>query len=145
MSINASGLSQYVVEPTLDYVQEPSTVAKILLLTIAEQASALDPCERDKGFGLYQMHSTLHRQCWDGFLAFQPDLASKVRGLASQQAFLNNPDDELCTNLAYATAMVWVYLKMIACQWPSTDDPQAIAAICSRYFQDNELGLKQVA
>jgi len=41
-------------------------------------------------------------------LAFHPDLASRIRGLASQRAFLEDPHSELATNLCYATAIAWV-------------------------------------
>ena len=47
----------------------------------------------------------MHRKVWDQFLATQPELSSKVRGLASQREFLAHPHHELATNLAYATAI----------------------------------------
>jgi hypothetical protein len=31
-----------------------------------------------------------------------------VRGLASQRAFLSDPDSELQTNLSYCTAIAWL-------------------------------------
>ena len=34
--------------------------------------------------------------------------ASRVRGLASQRAFLSDPDSELQTNLSYCTAIAWL-------------------------------------
>ena len=35
-------------------------------------------------------------------------MASRVRGLASQRAFLSDPDSELQTNLSYCTAIAWL-------------------------------------
>ena len=49
-----------------------------------------------------------HRDIWDRYLAFRPEIASRVRGLASQRAFLSNPDHELRTNLSYSTAIAWL-------------------------------------
>jgi len=37
-------------------------------------------------------------------------MASRVRGLASQRAFLSNPERELQTNLGYSTAIAWLLL-----------------------------------
>ena len=35
-------------------------------------------------------------------------MASRIRGLASQRAFLSDPDGELQTNLSYCTAIAWL-------------------------------------
>jgi hypothetical protein len=65
-------------------------------------------CERSGGLGLYNITAAQHRDLWDRYLAFNPDLASRVRGLASQRAFLSDPDAELQTNLSYCTAIAWL-------------------------------------
>ena len=39
---------------------------------------------------------------------WNPEMASRVRGLASQRAFLSDPDAELQTNLSYCTAIAWL-------------------------------------
>ena len=51
-----------------------------------------------------------HWAVWDDYLAQQPDLASRVRGLASQHRFLEDPDLELTLNQGYAIAItaIWV-------------------------------------
>ena len=53
----------------------------------------------------------MHRNIWDNFLADKSELASKVRGLASQREFLSHPHHELATNLAYATAIAWLIFQ----------------------------------
>jgi hypothetical protein len=35
-------------------------------------------------------------------------MASRIRGLASQRAFLSDPEGELQTNLSYCTAIAWL-------------------------------------
>ncbi|MGB1141961.1 MAG: hypothetical protein ACPG1A_13750 [Halioglobus sp.] len=66
---------------------------------------------RNDGLGLFNITAAQHRDLWDRYLAFNPDLASRVRGLASQRAFLSDPDSELQTNLSYCTAVAWLMHK----------------------------------
>jgi hypothetical protein len=63
---------------------------------------------RTDGLGLFNITAAQHRDLWDRYLAYNPDLASRVRGLASQRAFLSDPDSELQTNLSYCTAIAWL-------------------------------------
>lgn len=109
MSINAVDLLEHVIVPTLNTLGLHSQEAELLLLGTADKASGFDPfcCNQNK-FGIYQISTRQHRCVWDEYLAFRPDLASKVRGLASQHQFLKNPDQELTTNLAYSTAVAWM-------------------------------------
>jgi len=65
-------------------------------------------CSSGSGLGPYALSSARHRQLWDDWLAWREDLASQVRGLASQHHFLRDPDAELCCNLLYSTALAWV-------------------------------------
>jgi hypothetical protein len=66
---------------------------------------------REEGLGLFHITAAQHRDLWDRYLAFNPDMASRVRGLASQRAFLSDPDSELQTNLSYCTAIAWLMHK----------------------------------
>jgi hypothetical protein len=71
---------------------------------------------RNEGLGLFHITAAQHRDLWDRYLAFNPDMASRVRGLAvrglaSQRAFLTDPDSELQTNLSYCTAIAWLMHK----------------------------------
>lgn len=60
-----------------------------------------------KNYGIFQIDAPSHQRVWDKYLAFNPELASNIRGLASQHAFLKHPHLELTTNLSYATAIAW--------------------------------------
>ena len=115
MSIEAEQLIQNIIRPTLKYLgvwtEEnesllAGTAAKETGFTISSY-SEVD----DAGLGIFAITAEKHRHVWDHYLAFQPDLASEIRGLASQRAFLNNPELELVTNLAYATAIAWIIYK----------------------------------
>ncbi len=128
MTINASDLLQHVIKPTLDYLAMCSSAAEKLLLGTAAQESGLDPFSyRNQGIGIYQITAEQHRQAWDKFLAFRPDLASKVRGLASQHQFLQNPEQELKTNLAYSTAIAWIIYLQSECPLPEADDVDGLS------------------
>ncbi len=110
MGICASELLEYVIRPTLRHLGVVSAAAETLLLGTAARETGLGyhlgNC--DSGAGIYRIDAVTHRRVWDEFLAFQPDFASAVRGLASQHEFLADPDAELATNLRYATAIAWV-------------------------------------
>jgi hypothetical protein len=114
MGINATELNLLVIRPALNALGENSQVAESYLLKLAEKRShygehLADVCQ--SGLGLYQITPESHTALWDTYLAFDPDLASKVRGLASQREFLVHPHAELATNLVYASAIAWLMSK----------------------------------
>lgn len=113
MYITAEYLREQVIRPTLKYLGEWSAEAERELLAAALHVQAVggDSRRETSGLGLFGLSSSEHRDLWDRFLAFRPDLASRVRGLASQRAFLSNPDLELQTNLSYSVAIAWMMRK----------------------------------
>lgn len=108
MSLNAADLLEHIIVPSLTALDMLSPRAERLLLGTAVQASGCNPFCTQGGIGLYQTTPDQHRSAWDHYLAFRPDLASRVRGLASQHQFLRDPDRELGTNLLYSTAIAWI-------------------------------------
>ena len=115
MSINAQELNDMVIRPVLNDLGESSQFAEHFLLKLAlhksECGEHLSGRGTSGGLGIYGISPKAHTELWDRYLTFQPDLASKVRGLASQRAFLNSPHAELTTNLAYASAVAWLISK----------------------------------
>jgi len=93
-----------LIRSTLDYLDVHSDAAENLLLSRAAQAAKHSPSQ---AHGLFAIDAATHRLVWDKYLAFKPDLASRIRGLASQHAFLSDPHLELSINLRYATAIAW--------------------------------------
>ena len=135
MTINASDLTEHVIKPTLDYLGMHSQAAEKLLLGTAAQESDLDPfCQLSQGIGIYQITSAQHRHAWDNYLAFRSDLASKVRGLASQHLFLKDPDQELKTNLAYSTAIALIIYLQSEHQLPEADDVDGLGQFWQQNF-----------
>ncbi|MCD8523998.1 MAG: hypothetical protein LRY66_03485 [Saccharospirillaceae bacterium] len=108
MELASQELRERIVRPTLHYLGKHSQASENLLVAIARWQQH-HPQGRTEG--IYPIDAALHQKVWNQHLAFHPDLASRIRGLASQREFLNNPHTELVTNLAYATAIAWaVYL-----------------------------------
>ena len=123
MYITAEHLREQVIKPTLDYLGAWSPEAERELLAAALRKNEVGLfSRRGRGLGLFRITSTQHRDLWDRYLAFRPEIASRVRGLASQRAFLSNPDNELQTNLSYCAAIAWIMLERARVQtndWPA--------------------------
>jgi hypothetical protein len=109
MYVTADHLRDHVIRPTLEYLGAWSPATESFLLDAAVNAPDLGLFSaRNEGLGLFHITAAQHRDIWDRYLAFKPDIASRVRGLASQRAFLSDPDSELQTNLSYCTAIAWL-------------------------------------
>ncbi|MDH1011509.1 hypothetical protein N5J43_12610 [Pseudomonas nicosulfuronedens] len=135
MGIAANDLCQYVIRPTLHYLGRHSVAAESLLLGAAACQSALGSALDDShGHGLYRIGEQRHQTLWDGFLALDPELASRVRGLASQHAFLDAPHLELTVNLRYSTAIAWMLVEAEHLHLPLADDPMELARIWRQVF-----------
>lgn len=119
-----------IIRPTLAYLGVASTAAENLLLgtllTLAWLPADKHGCD---GIGPYAISAAVHTRLWDEYLALHPDLASLIRGLASQRCFLQDPHAELAYNLAYATAIAWMlYQQQAVCLDDAADMP-ALARI----------------
>ena len=109
MYVTAEHLREQVIRPTLKYLDAWTAESEDSLLDAAVAAPDLGLFSaRKTGLGLFHITAAQHRDIWDRYLAFKPELASRVRGLASQRAFLSDPDSELQTNLSYCTAIAWL-------------------------------------
>lgn len=120
-----------VIRPTLAYLEVALPGAEELLLRVAELNRR---CPAGDGLGLFGITPAQHRHVWDDYLAFNPDLASTVRGLASQRCFLQYPDRELITNLAYACAIAWILIATSGYDLPAAGDSAAQEALWRRLF-----------
>jgi hypothetical protein len=110
MDLSPNELREMVIKPTLIALDKHSQAAENLLMAIAlikqKNISRLE-ATNGKAYGIFQIDVPSHQRIWDKYLAFNPELASKIRGLASQREFLKHPHLELATNLSYATAIAW--------------------------------------
>lgn len=136
MGIAASDLRRHVIRPTLIYLGRHQPAAESFLLGVAASQSALGAAlNSHRGHGLYQISAWRHRQLWDHYLCHDPDLASQVRGLASQHAFLTGPHVELTVNLRYSTAIAWLMVEASGAHLPAENDATAMARLWRQVFQ----------
>ncbi|MFP3514621.1 hypothetical protein SB766_00185 [Pseudomonas sp. SIMBA_077] len=136
MGIAARELNLYVIRPTLLYLGQKNPDAEMLLLGIAASQSSLgSELHNRRGHGLYGIREPRHWALWDHYLAHNPDLASQVRGLASQHAFLGNPPLELTVNLRYATAIAWLLIEEQKTPIPHANDIPGMARLWRQVFE----------
>ena len=139
MGICAIELRDLVICPTLKHLGSHSLAAENLLLGTAAQESGLgfhllQDSGGHKGLGIYQINEELHKNIWDNYLAFDPDLASTVRGIASQHDFLKHPHAELATNLTYSTAIAWLIYRRAKVALPDHYNLVALAHCWLNYY-----------
>ena len=141
VGISASELKEYVVRPTLQELGVWSPAMEALLLGTAAQVSQFGfHIKQGRGLGIFNIDRHTHRDVWDNFLAFDPDKASFIRGTASQREFLKEPDHELITNLAYATAIAWgIYASQEAVLPEDASDIQALAQLWHRLYPRQDI------
>lgn len=142
MGIDADDFRTYVIHPTLAHMDIHSSAAEQLLLGTAAAESSIGSFLKTEGqrtSGVYRMHGLTHRHIWDDYLANRPELASKVRGLASQREFLSHPHAELTTNLSFATAMTWLaYVRHPSFSLPSKASPLHLATIWKNLYHPKD-------
>lgn len=145
MGICADELRHCVIRPTLillDESKQTQLAAENLLLGTAAHESGLGfrlKPENGRGIGIYQISPQLHTNVWDKYLINYPELASTIRGIASQHRFLKSPHNELCTNLSYATAIAWTVYKRHEKPLPPADDTLALGKYWARYYHQRSM------
>lgn len=116
-----------VIRATLKELGDWCLAAENLLLGTALQESGQDSRLRSgRRLGVYRITPARHRAVWDHYLVDHPELASRVRGLAGQHAFLRDPHGELATNLKYATAIAWMRYRQRGVKLPDAEDIEAL-------------------
>lgn len=146
MGICPDQLRNYVIKTTLKQLGEWSPAAEQLLLGTAAQESGLGfhlKSGRKQGLGIYQITPRTHINIWDRYLVHLPDLASGIRGLASQHEFLAHPHAELATNLSYATAIAWMIYRRCNKPLPQDGCIEDIARYWARHFHTKPNGTAQ--
>jgi hypothetical protein len=126
-----------ILRPTLRLLEVESEAAVHLLLgTGLAETGFGTPAPGSHGF--FGITPEQHRSIWDGYLAFRPERASLTRGLASPVAFLQDPDAELDTNPAYATAIAWLLYEASGIELPPADACHALAQIWRHTYHRSE-------
>ena len=109
MYLSVDHLRDQVIRPALEYMGALNPANEAFLLNAAVNPPDVGLfAAKPEGLGIFHITAAQHSDLWDRYLAFNPDFASRVRGLASQRAFLSDPDSELQTNLSYCAAIAWL-------------------------------------
>lgn len=115
MSFFIHELNEWIIEFALQQIGvDCRPLGQVIIATaIYGYKHSLPNQNRQKDrFGMYQIDSDTHKSVWDNYIAADPQLASRIRGMASQHEFLNNPDRELASNLVYSSAIAGlIYLQ----------------------------------
>lgn len=128
MGISSHDFLQQVIQPTLRQLGIISPVAEQLLLATAYHQSRLgEQLQSKQGLGVFAITPEQHTEVWDHYLAKDCELASQVRGMASQHEFPKAPHSELIGNLRYATAIAWMLFQYHSVKIPDVADPCSIA------------------
>lgn len=83
------------------------------------------------GFG--QMEPATHRDLWDSYLRYQPELAEKVRRLAGEHGSGTPPAGEMIGNANYAVAMIAVHYRRVSAPLP-LNEPLQLATYWKTYY-----------
>ncbi len=139
MGIYVSDLRELIIKPCLESLGDYSETAENLLAGTAAQESQLGQqcyCTQTQGLGIYRITAEKHVEVWDKYLIQYPDLASRVRGFASQQQFLKKPHAELISNLSYATAIAWMVYRANGVDTCKTAEVNNLAQLWAAHFDN---------
>lgn len=139
MGIYVSDLRELIIKPCLEAIGDYSETAENLLAGTAAQESLSDQqcyCDQAEGLGIYQITAEKHVETWDKYLIQFPDLASRVRGFASQQQFLKHPHSELIGNLSYATVIAWMIYRANGVDTSKMAEVNNLAQLWATHFNN---------
>jgi len=136
MLFAADEFRQLVIRNTLKSLGEWAPAHENLLLGTAAQESNMGlSLKRGRLLGIYHISPNTHRAVWDKHLLHHPELASRVRGMAGQHSFIDDPHGELISNLKYATAIAWLIYRRCDEVLPASDDIPGLARYWHRHFR----------
>lgn len=139
MGIYVNDLRELIIKPCLENLGDYSETAENLLAATAAQESQSSSrcfCSQTQGLGIYRITPEKHLETWDKYLIQFPELASRVRGFASQQQFLKNPHAELIGNLNYATAVAWMVYRFNGVDTNNTPEVNNLAQLWANHFNN---------
>ncbi len=123
-----------ILRPTLQYLELWSEASENLLLGTALTESGLKWLKQKgggPGLGLFQIEPITHEDVWKNYLgkSSKAELKAKVTWLTSRSPL----DDQLVSNLAYATAIARIIYWRKPGALPAADDLDGLA----KYWKDH--------
>lgn len=131
MSIDAKQLKLYVIVPTLARLGLYSDAAVNLLLGTCAQESQMGTYLKQingPALGIYQVEPATHKDIFDNYLKYKPDLLGIVLSLGTYN------DNSLITNLAYATAVARIKYLRAPDKLPDDNDVTGLANYWKKYY-----------
>lgn len=128
--LNLAQLKHLIVAPTLTAIglNSPAAVNLVTGTALVESgAAALSQIGGGPALGLWQMEPFTENDCWGSYLAFQPDLAARVRALMVPAVSAAARTNQLVGNLPYAAAMCRIKYRRAAAPLPAADDAAGLA------------------
>lgn len=142
--MNANQLRTFVIRPVLEHLDLWSQAAENLILGTAAQESGCGEYLAQLGggpaLGIYQMEPATHDDILQNFVRFKPALAAR---LAELKANYPIEEDQLVSNLAYATAMCRLHYLRVKEPLPDADNVDNMARYWKKYY-NTELGKGKV-
>jgi len=134
MSFNPRQFREYIIRPTLKYIEAYSENAEELLMLTAAQESHLGQFLHQvngPARGVYQIEPATEEDIWNNFLRYREGLESKVDNLR----ILNyTVVAEMEGNLYYATAMARCMYLRHSELLPDKKDLRGMAEYYKKYF-----------
>ena len=139
--IDVKQFRELVVRPTLEHLDLWSEAAENLLVGTAVQESRLEFLQQHGGgpaLGVYQIEPATHLDVWENFLRYRKGpsdnyLWNAVGNLAAPLPELP-ADEQLITNLAYATAIARIIYYRRPEPLPAADDIEGLAAYWKQHY-----------
>lgn len=132
--MNVKDFRMQVVRPTLKHLDVWTQASENLLVGTAVQESNLDYLVQMGGgpaLGVFQMEPATHKDIWRYLSEINPTLGEALKPLSA--AWPVN-DQQLVTNLSYATAIARVRFWMVPDPLPGADDIEGLAQYWKTHY-----------
>jgi len=132
--MNPTHLAEYIIVPTLDYLEHLSTASLRLVLGTAlveSRASLVRQLEDGPALGIYQMEPATHDDIWMNWLQFRPDLANSVLALRGNWPI---GAGAMVGNFFYATAMCRIQYLRVPFRLPHWENAKGMASYWKRWY-----------
>ena len=119
LGLDPEQLVEHVIRPTLEYLGWYSRAAEELVLGTAITESRLRYIKQIGGgpaLGIYQMEPNTFRDIKQNYLSYNDDIYEVIESLRDQRD--STQEEELCYNLAYATAMCRAHYRRLPAKLP---------------------------
>lgn len=132
--INLQQFVAHVIRPSLAHLEMGGRAAEELLLGTAIQESRLTYLHQLGGGpaeGVFQMEPATHKDIWENYLAYKPELARKVNELA---LLGGSGITQMCGNMYYAAAMCRVHYRRVPKALPEAGDLEGQAEYWKEFY-----------